>query len=156
VVRELRSLLVEPLGSDVVTAMQCVAIDADAFPYPSADLGLAARDEGAWVWVAREAPAARVIGFLFARIVRGALFVVGIAADRAHRRRGVGRALLREAKSAAAAMGVAVVLDVASGNAAAIGLYESEGFRVRRKLPGLYPPSVEGGPDALEMVWDAD
>jgi ribosomal protein S18 acetylase RimI-like enzyme len=146
--------LVEPLGSDIVSVAQCIAIDADAFPYPSEDLVLASRDTSSLVWVARAEPHARVIGFLVARMKHDALFISGVAADRAHRREGVGRALLREAKDAARALDVeGIVLNVARGNRAAIALYQGEGFVTRREVRGLYSPSVEGGPDALEMAW---
>src|SRR5690554_5672617 len=49
-----------------------------------------------------------------------------IGVDPAHRGRGIGRALLRDLLDAAA--GLPVLLEVRCDNAAAIALYESEGF----------------------------
>jgi ribosomal-protein-alanine N-acetyltransferase len=152
----LSSPVIEPLGEDIVTVLQCVAIDADAFPYASEDLVLAPRDPGAIVWVAREEPGTRVVGFLTARAHGRVLHVNGIAVDRACRRAGIGRALLREAKRAARVAGArAIALVVAAGNVPAIALYENEGFDVVRPRPGFYSQAVPGGPDALEMRWDA-
>jgi ribosomal protein S18 acetylase RimI-like enzyme len=80
--------------------------------------------------------------------------VHGLAVDRAVRRRGVGRALVREAVSQARAEGLrALVLQVGVGNRAAVGLYKSEGFRVVRRVADYYPDSVYGDErDAYQMV----
>jgi ribosomal protein S18 acetylase RimI-like enzyme len=146
-------LLVEPLApEDIVGVAQCIAIDADAFPYPSTQFGV--RSGSARACVARDAGGGRVLGFAAGRVRGGVLRLEGLAVDFGARRRGVGRALLREALARARAEGVrAVGLHVSVGNRAAIGLYESEGFVVERCLHGFYPAAAfDGEADAYEMA----
>lgn len=137
---------------------QCMAIDADAFPYPSAQFGLIAAS--ARQWVAREGaeeasdgPPGRVVGFLAGRVRRGAMHVEGLAVEGGARRHGVGRALVRASVEYARATRLrAVGLHVSVANLAAIALYEAEGFDVAGRLRDFYPPAAFGGqPDALEM-----
>jgi ribosomal-protein-alanine N-acetyltransferase len=143
---------------DLVAMAQCMAIDAEAFPYPSAQFGLKA--ESARQWVAREGGnegmsegRSRVVGFLAGRVRRGAMHVEGLAVEAGARRRGVGRALVRASVEYARATHLgAVGLHVSVANHAAIALYEAEGFDVAGKLRGFYPPAAFGGEaDALEM-----
>jgi ribosomal protein S18 acetylase RimI-like enzyme len=143
-------LAVEPLGADVVAALQCMAIDADAFPYASAHFGL--RSVAARVLVARDAAEGRVVGFVAGHARRGVLRIEGLAVDRAVRRRGVGRALVRGAVALASAEGLfAIALHVAVANRAALALYDAEGFEVVRRLRDFYPAAPEGERDAYEM-----
>jgi ribosomal protein S18 acetylase RimI-like enzyme len=147
--------LLDPGEGDLVAMAQCMAIDADAFPYPSAHFGM--RSSSSLVWVARfaaERTWPRVVGFL-AGTVRGAvLHVEGIAVDRAARRQGVARVLVREAASEARRLRLrAITLHVGVDNAAAVALYEGEGFSLRRLLAGFYPAAAfDGQRDAYEMV----
>lgn len=152
---------IELLDGDLVAIAQCIAIDADAFPYASAHFGT--RSRSSRVWIAREATdqRQRVIGFLAARL-RGAratgephlMHVEGLAVEPPARRQGIGRALVREAVADARARRLhAVVLHVSVTNEAAIALYEAEGFGVSRKLPGFYPAGAfDGVSEALEMA----
>jgi len=144
---------VEPIGRDAVALAQCMAIDADAFPYASVHFGQ--RAASVRVTVARDEREGRVVGFLAGGARRGVLHVHGLAVDRALRRRGVGRALVRDAAARARAEGLrALVLQVGVGNAAALALYESEGFYIARRIRGYYPASVYGGErDAYQMVF---
>jgi ribosomal protein S18 acetylase RimI-like enzyme len=136
---------------DLVAMAQCMAIDADAFPYASAQFG--ARAASARVWVARDDPGGRVVGFLAARVRRGAMHVEGLAVEERARRRGIARALVRTATAHARAVGLAAVrLHVSVTNAAAIALYEAEGFAIARAMRDFYPPSAFGDRGALEMV----
>jgi ribosomal-protein-alanine N-acetyltransferase len=129
-----------------------MAIDADAFPYASVQFGQ--RATSVRVIVARDEREGRVVGFLAGRARGGVLHVHGVAVDRALRRCGVGRALVREAAARARSEGLrAVVLQVGVGNTAALALYESEGFRIVRRFRGYYPASTYGGErDAYQMV----
>jgi len=147
---------VEPLDpADLVAMAHCVAIDADAFPYPSAQFG--SRADSARRWIAREEGAAgrpgRVLGFLAGRVRRGALHIEGVAVGLEARRRGVGRALVRACIDYARGRHLrAVGLHVSVTNPGAIALYEAEGFAVVGRLRGFYPPAAFGGQaDALEM-----
>lgn len=135
---------------DLVAMAQCMAIDAEAFPYPSAQFG--AQADTARVWVARDD--ARVIGFLAGRVRRTELHIEGLAVDTAARRGGVARALLRVAADEARVQDLrSVTLHVSVTSRGAIRLYESEGFEVVREMPRFYPPRAFGGVTAgLEMV----
>jgi ribosomal protein S18 acetylase RimI-like enzyme len=136
---------------DLVAMAQCMVIDADAFPYTSAHFGLKAAS--ARVWVAREEPAMRVVGFLAAGVRRGAMHVEGVAVEQSARRRGLGRALVQASvEYAREARLRAVGLHVSVGNQVAIALYRAEGFLVSGTLPDFYPSAAFGGErDALEM-----
>ncbi|MGO8992471.1 MAG: GNAT family N-acetyltransferase [Polyangiaceae bacterium] len=146
----LRTPTIERLGSDLLTMARCIVLDVDAFPYPSIPFDLGRRHPSVRVWVARDAQGG-VIGFL-AALVRRELEIVGLAVERTERRRGVGRALLDEAMTAAE--GLPVVLHVSTSNGAAIGLYERAGFVAERRLVRFYSRGVypDRG-DALRMVW---
>ena len=139
--------------ADLVAMAQCMAIDAEAFPYASAQFGLKA--DSARQWVAREGGEgrSRVVGFLAGRVRRRAMHVEGLAVEAGARRRGVGRALVRASVEYARATRLrAIGLHVSVANHAAIALYEAEGFDVAGKLRGFYPPAAFGGEaDALEM-----
>jgi ribosomal protein S18 acetylase RimI-like enzyme len=136
--------------ADLVAMAECMAIDADAFPYASARFGL--RAATARTWVARSN--GHVDGFLAARVGADTLDVHGLAVAQAARRQGAGRALVRAALADARDETLARVrLHVWVGNAAAIALYRSEGFAVARRLDGFYPPGAFAGtPDAYEMA----
>jgi ribosomal protein S18 acetylase RimI-like enzyme len=149
-------VLVQPLTpDDLVAVAQCIAIDASAFPYASSPFGT--RDSAARAWVARDRGDGRVLGFLAGRVRQGALHVEGLAVDAAARRRGVGRALVRAcarfARASAERSFRTVVLHVSVANRAAVALYDSEGFVIRRRLPDFYPGGAfDGQRDAYEMV----
>ena len=65
----------------------------------------------------------------------------------------VGRALLGACVGGARAARLGrVVLHVSTANEAAVGLYESEGFEVRRQVRDLYRPGVYAERGAYEMV----
>jgi ribosomal protein S18 acetylase RimI-like enzyme len=138
--------------TDLVAMAQCTAIDADAFPYASSRFGVPGpRDR---TWIARRE--GRVEGFMAGRIEGGVLRVHGLAVAIAARGQGVGRALVQTAVSSSYDEGLdAMRLNVWVGNAAAIALYQSEGFAVVRRLAGFYPGGAfDGPPDAFEMQRD--
>jgi ribosomal protein S18 acetylase RimI-like enzyme len=149
-------VVIEELGRDLVALAQCVLIDVEAFPHPSASFG--ARSPHELTWVARDVAQGRVVGFVAAMVQRECLYVSGLAVERGSQRQGLGRALLRTAIGGAADRGlVAVELCVSVNNAPAIALYESEGFHLTRRRHDYY--SVEsarafgGERDALQMRW---
>jgi ribosomal protein S18 acetylase RimI-like enzyme len=149
----IETVAIERLGNDLVAMAQCMVLDAEVFPHPS--VWFRSRSPSETVWVARAAPLPRVLGFLASKARRDVLHVHGLAVDPASRRQGIGRALLRSAIHDAADRGVAAVaLCVSVTNASAIALYESEGFRVTRRLRDFYSSRAFGGErDALEMRW---
>jgi ribosomal protein S18 acetylase RimI-like enzyme len=138
-------------AGDLVAMAQCMAIDADAFPYASAHFGLKAAS--ARVWVVRAEIATRVVGFLAARVRRGAMHVEGLAVEQGERRRGFGRALVRVAAAHGRTVGLrAIGLHVSVSNHGAIALYRAEGFTSGVRLQNFYPAAAFGGErDALEM-----
>jgi ribosomal protein S18 acetylase RimI-like enzyme len=150
------TVAIDLLGRDVVAIAQCIAIDADVFPYPSADF--TARSWRDRTWIAREPDRGRVVGFLAARAHRGVLHVQGLAVDGAERRRGIGRALLRAClQSDLASAAEAVALSVSVLNRGAIALYQDEGFVVARRLRDHYPARAYGAErDAFSMRREAD
>ncbi len=100
-------------------------------------------------WVACEAGASRLLGYALCWWIVDELQLLALATWPEARRRGVGRRLLAEVVSAARAAGAArVTLEVARGNVAALGLYESAGFRCFHVRRSYYRSS---GEDALEL-----
>lgn len=100
------------------------------------------------VWVAEgvEGP----LGFLVAWHVADELHVLQVATAPALRRRGIGRALLREALGYAATGAVRnVVLEVRRTNRPALALYRAFGFAVVGLRRGYYDDT---GEDAVEMM----
>lgn len=150
-------IIVEPLPNDLVTLVQCMAIDADAFPHDSVRLAFAAKEPSARALVAREAlenARGRAVGFIAGYVRAEVLHVYGIAVDRAMRGRGIGRALLEETIARAAAERLrALTLQVSTTNRPAIGLYRRCGFVILRRVGGYYAAAYFGeGGDAYEMA----
>ena len=145
------SVLVEPFGGDAVAITRCILIDADAFPYPSVEFGL--RSSSSRLMLARETPGGPIVGFVAGRVRRGCLHIEGLAVERAHRRRGIGRALVCAAVARSRAEGlIALTLHVGTCNAAAIALYRAEGFGIDRCLRGFYSARAFGSDrDAYQM-----
>jgi ribosomal protein S18 acetylase RimI-like enzyme len=147
-----RSLEVEKLDpTDLVGMAQCMALDAEAFPYPSIPMGFPA---GLRTWVARTEERGRVLGFLVGTSRPPSFYIQGLAVAVAVRRSGVGRALVRACAAGAEGQRLgSVVLHVGVLNRSAVLLYDSEGFEIRRKLADFYRTDVYGGVrDAYEMV----
>jgi ribosomal protein S18 acetylase RimI-like enzyme len=145
-----RTLAAPLLRTDIVGLAQCMVIDAEVFPYSSIPMGLVA---GVRIWIARADDGARVLGFVAASGRALSFYVHGLAVAPAERRRGVGRALLGACIGGARSERLRrVVLHVGTANEAAVRLYESEGFEVRREVRDFYRPGVYAGRGAYEMV----
>jgi ribosomal protein S18 acetylase RimI-like enzyme len=145
------SLEVQRLAAaDLVGMAQCMAIDAEAFPYASIPV---APPAGLWTWVARPDDPRRVVGFVSGTACPHRFYVHGLAIDAASRRLGIGRALLRACVAGARAHGCrSIVLHVGVVNRSALSLYESERFDVTRTIVDFYRPGVYPVRDAYEMV----
>lgn len=90
----------------------------------------------------------RVVGFITVARDRGFGLIVTVDVHPEHRRRGVGRALMRAGELRLREWGITgAVLTVGMKNVAAQRLYEREGYLLFRRIPGYY----ESGDDALEM-----
>ncbi|MBX3190924.1 MAG: GNAT family N-acetyltransferase [Labilithrix sp.] len=131
--------VIEPVGSDLVALAQCHALDATIFPHTSLPPVFASDPLAPAIWIARVEAGGPVVGFVGTRAQQDVLEIVGLAVDPAHRRAGIGRALVRAAARSARARGLdRIALHVSTGNQAAIELYTREGFRKAELLPGFY------------------
>ena len=89
-------------------------------------------------------------GFIMIRVLAEEAEILTLAVAPHARRRGVGRELLRAGLAAAeTAAASAMFLEVAEGNAAAVALYESEGFERAGVRRGYYARAGQGAEDAL-------
>jgi ribosomal protein S18 acetylase RimI-like enzyme len=78
--------------------------------------------------------------------------IYNVAVDPAARRRGLGRRIVIELLNAMQALGVKTVyLEVRADNDRAIGLYQSMGFTVARRLPDYYEDGPQRFADGLSM-----
>lgn len=90
-----------------------------------------------------------LLGFIAARLTIDELHINNIAVRARHRRRGLGRALLREAIGRGVSLGAKwAVLEVRAGNEAALGAYGALGFEVIGRRRGYYSAPIE---DAVVM-----
>ena len=104
-------------------------------------------ERGAQAFVAEEESA--LVGFVLARqMSAGRGHIITLDVEEAHRRRGLGTALLAAAERWLAAQGVARVrLETATDNHPAVAFWQKAGYRLRRVLRGYYL----GRLDAYEM-----
>jgi len=153
--RRSSSALVEPIGADLVALAQAHALDVTTFPHQSLPPVLGG-DTPPAVWVARAESTDRVVGFIATRPNRSALEISGLAVEPAHRRTGIGRALVRAAVRSARKRGFSTVeLHVSTGNAEALALYASERFREAQRVAAYYSaPGFADGGDAWLMIRD--
>ncbi len=87
-------------------------------------------------------------GCVMARVVAGEAEILTLAVTLDQRRRGIGRRLLgRAMEQAASRAAETMFLEVSPANAAAVNLYEAEGFSAVGRRVGYYP----NGSDALVM-----
>lgn len=147
--------LVEPVGADLVALAQAHALDFSTFPHQSLPPVLG-EESPPVVWVARAERSGPVVGFVATRANQSALEISGLAVEPAHRRAGLGRALVRVAVRSARARGFETVqLHVSTGNAAALALYASERFREAERVAGFYSSQrFPDGGDAWLMIRD--
>lgn len=145
--------VIEPVGADLVALAQAHALDVTTFPHSSLPVVFGVELPPV-LFVARAARGGPVVGFVGTRARDRVLEISGLAVDPAHHRQGLGRALVKAALQSARQRGFPrVALHVSTGNAAAIALYESEGFLRAERLTGFYPAKrFPDGGDAWQMV----
>jgi ribosomal-protein-alanine N-acetyltransferase len=91
------------------------------------------------------------IGFAIMRYGEDVAHLNLLAVDPAHRRRGVGRSLLRWLEQTALTAGTFIIgLELRAGNEAARAFYRALGYRELGEIPGYY----QGVESALRMVRD--
>jgi ribosomal protein S18 acetylase RimI-like enzyme len=146
----------ELAAADIVGVAQCIAIDADTFPYVSVSFG--ERHARGRVWTARGSDPPRVLGFVAAAVRRRDQYIEALAVERGSRRRGIGRVLLGAVMAHARGARLETTrLHVWVGNRAGIDLYRSCGFVERQRVRRFYRPDAFGGSgDAYEMAWSVE
>lgn len=97
-------------------------------------------------------PDGQAVGFVSGgQVIGGKTWIITIGIHPDHRRRGLGRRLLRAIE--ARLDGHDIYLTVRVSNVGAIQLYESEGYRLARRKYGYYPArDGQSNETGLEMV----
>lgn len=138
-------------------------IHAKSFPqaWSEDDIGSMLAGQGMRGWVARThgGGTGRPLGFVIARAAADEAEIITVASDPAHRRAGVGRALMEHAIRELQRDRVArLLLEVSERNLAAIALYRSLGFVQVGERKGYYASHAGTGdappPAALVMARD--
>jgi ribosomal-protein-alanine N-acetyltransferase len=134
------------MSADDVPAVFSIERASTPTPWTEDAFKVELRNAAAKCRVAREGDA--VAGFLVAWHLPGESQVAELGVHPDFRRRGLARSLMRDAIGEARSRRASVVtLEVRAGNAAALKLYETEGFAVVGRRPTYY----EGREDALLM-----
>jgi ribosomal-protein-alanine N-acetyltransferase len=107
-----------------------------------------AASSGQLILVAESAPdvsaAARICGFLVARVVSGEAELLNMAVDSGHRRKGLGSKLLAAAaKEAVGQRAKRIYLEVRESNQATISFYERHGFHRSGERTAYYKNPTE-------------
>jgi ribosomal-protein-alanine N-acetyltransferase len=133
-VSEIRALTVDDL--DAVTALEA---RAQPLPWSEDQLLLELVHDDARVLGASVEGA--LVGYIAVRRIVDEAWVLNVAVDPAHRRRGLGGALLAAARAHALTWGArSLWLEVRAGNMGARALYARAGLTERGQRPGYYPP----------------
>lgn len=130
------------------------AIARAAFPHDEGAVQPAEELARPWarIWIARLG--AEPVGFLVAWHVADELHVHSVATAPAHRRRGVGLALMHEAIAYARSEAIRMILlEVRRSNDAATSLYRKLAFTVLNVRKGYY---ASNGEDGLELSLSLD
>ena len=116
------------------------AIEMESFPDPwppeafTEILSVATR-----LSLVAEVPGSGVVGYLLAQRVASELQIHNVAVTQAHRRKGHGRKLLREAERIGSEGGAEhALLDVRESNTVALALYRSFGYRMISRRRSYY------------------
>ncbi len=108
-----------------------------------------AKQDHCRIWVAMLEERGPPLAYVLCWLVADELQVVDLATHPQTRRRGLARALIRTLVGFARQHGiVSLWIEVRCTNAAAIALYENNGFKLVRRRPRYY----DDGTDALEMA----
>jgi ribosomal protein S18 acetylase RimI-like enzyme len=127
-------------------ALAGLAASALAEPWSEAGFAEEIAAPASRVWIVR-GPAGAPVAYLAAHRVLDELQVLSLAVAAAHRRRGLGRALVEHALAAEGAV-AAAHLEVRSNDAGAQAFYQRLRFEPVGRRPGFYP----GGIDAISMT----
>ena len=140
-----------PADAAAMAAVHATSFDA---PWGADEIATLLSGPGGFGLVVRKPETGAIAGFILARAIAGEAEVLTLAVDPAHRRSGVGLALVEAAAIAAAAAGAqSLFLEVASDNQAALALYRSAGFGQVGQRPAYYRREA-GAVDALVLRRD--
>lgn len=135
--------LLRPATATDVPAIAAIERAVFSDPWSPASIRESVGMPWMFTWVA-EGGAGEVVGYVFCREVAGESELLNIAVAPELRRGGVGRTLLGAALTWAEGRGAReTFLEVRASNAAAIALYEREGFRAVGRRPGYYQHPAE-------------
>jgi ribosomal-protein-alanine N-acetyltransferase len=143
-------------GATAADAAAMAAAHATSFdePWGAGEIAALLQGPGGFAQLVRAPQTGAVAGFILARAIAGEAEVLTLAVDPAHRRGGVGLALVEAAAIVAAAAGARTLfLEVASDNDAALALYRAAGFTEAGRRPGYYRRRT-GAVDALVLRRD--
>lgn len=118
------------IGMSAYTLADVAALEEECFTHPWAPASLEESfSNPAYLFFVGKTEENKVVGYISYYQIRDEAFVNNVAVTAAARRQGVGRALVRRAVQSASDNGASFLsLEVRRSNAAAIALYESEGF----------------------------
>ncbi|HZL00944.1 MAG TPA: GNAT family N-acetyltransferase [Caulobacteraceae bacterium] len=132
---------------EVLAALHALCFAA---PWSASELATLLATPGASALMAEDAESPA--GWVMIRRAADEAEVLTLAIAPGHRRRGVGRALLRAACASATAQGAGrMLLEVAGDNAAAARLYASERFEAVGTRPAYYVRAGGGAADAVVL-----
>jgi ribosomal-protein-alanine N-acetyltransferase len=142
-------VVIEPMT--VADLPRVMAVERASFTSPWSEANFRHEIEDnplAWNLVARAG--GTVVAFACTYVVSDELMINDLAVVESHRRRGLGRALLRHLFDGARVRGCRrATLEVRPGNGPALALYETFGFRVVGNRRGYY---ADTGEDALLLT----
>jgi ribosomal-protein-alanine N-acetyltransferase len=139
-----------PAGPEDAAALAEAHALAFADPWPARAFAELLASPGAFALAAEAGD--RLAGLILLRAIAGEAEVLTLAVIPAHRRRGVGRALLEAGLGRSALAGAAAAfLEVAADNAAGIALYRQDGFEAVGRRAGYYPRGQGPAADALVL-----
>ena len=130
---------IRPAGAADLAAITAVQVASFADQWSIYAVRQLVAMHGAVALIAERPSDAAIMGYLIGQVVTDEAEVHSIAVAAEHRRRGIGRGLLRAFEGVAAGLGaVSAVLEVAADDLPARTLYESIGYRVVARRSGYY------------------
>ncbi len=88
----------------------------------------------------------KVLGYIGVQEIRGEAYITNVAVFGKHRKKGIGRSLLKSAVNGARSRGCEfITLEVRESNLSAISLYVSEEFEVAGIRKNFYSDPIENG-----------
>lgn len=129
---------------DIETFLVLERESPEASQWSAEDYQQTLRHQSTLSLVAEDPAEERIEGFVLGQVAAGEMEILNFAVAPASRRRGLGRQLLQEALTQAAARGASRCwLEVRASNQAAMLFYQSQGFRELYRRPSYYSDPVE-------------